>query len=625
MTATELAEQPLDWLQSDAGDGEGAMRLLRRGLGATPELRQGLMATLLMGLAIAVGRMTIPILVQQTIDRALVGDGDVDRGVLATTSILAAVIILGSAVLSWLAQRRLVARAEGAISSLRILAFEHIHRLSIADHNETKRGVLVARVTSDADALARFAQWGLFSWSINPIVILGVLAVLVWYSPVLALVVILFYLPVLPLFRLIQRRQIKAYDVFRTRVGDMLSSYSQAVTGMAVVKAYGAEDRSRSDMATSISGRYKSAIHASKFQAGIFVVSDLFGAVAMSAVLVVGLVWRAELNLNAGQLVACLFLVNLVASPLAELSETLNETQTAVAAWRKILNLLDREVDVVEAAPGLSLHEGPLAVEARDVTFAYRGDNPVIRNVSIAIPAGTNVAVVGQTGSGKSTFVKLLCRLADVSSGELLVGGVNIAEVSTESRIGSLRMVPQDGFLFDRTIRENVRFGRLDASDDDIVASFEALGLQGWLSQVPNGLDASVGERGQNLSVGERQLVALARAQLADPGLLVLDEATSAVDPEIDQALTDALRRLAEGRTVLSVAHRLSTAEAADLVLVFDNGLLVESGDHSALLANGGVYSELHRAWIGSTRSVDTSTRSTADTSLNLTDDNSAS
>lgn len=593
-----------DWLQEDAGEGEGALRLLRRGLGVTPELRRGLLATLLMGLSIAAGRMTIPILVQQTIDRALTGDGDVDQRVLVTSAIIATAIIVGSAVLSWQAQRRLVSRAESAIASLRIMAFDHIHRLSIADHNETKRGVLVARVTSDADALARFAQWGLFSWSINPIVVLGVLAVLVWYSPVLAVVVIVCYFPVLPLFRLIQRHQIKAYDVFRTRVGDMLASYSQAVTGMAVVKAYGAEDRSRDDIASSVDRRYKSAIHASKFQAGIFVVSDLFGAFAMSAVLIVGLVWRTPLGLDAGQLVACLFLVNLIALPLAELSETLNETQTAVAAWRKILNLLDRDIDVVEAVPGETLDSGPLSVEARDVTFAYRGEEPVVRNVSIVLPAGTNVAVVGETGSGKSTFVKLLCRLADVSSGELLVGGLSIADVSTTSRIKSMRMVPQDGFLFDQTIRDNVRFGRLSATDEEILDAFKVLGLQRWLDQVPGGLDAAVGERGQNLSVGERQLVALARAQLADPGLLVLDEATSAVDPEIDQALTDALRRLAQGRTVLSVAHRLSTAEAADLVLVFDKGFLVERGHHETLLAAGGVYSDLHAAWIGSTRSV---------------------
>jgi putative ABC transport system ATP-binding protein len=599
VTATDPA---FDELAIEDEASAGALSVLRRGLAGSPDLRRGLIVTVGMGLSVAVSKLTVPVLIQRAIDREPLPNGDLDIGYINRNALVAGLIIMAAAVISWITQRRLVLRAETALATLRTDAFAQIHRLSIADHNETRRGVLVARVTSDAEALARFAQWGLYAWTIHPVMIVGTLVVLWVYSWPIAIIVAAAYAPVFPWFRWLQGRQLAAYDEFRTRIGEMLSRFSEAVMGAAVIRAYGIEGRTAGRIRQSIRQRAIARMRANRYMALVFVTGDVLGAVAFVAVLVVGLTQRARLGLDGGELVAVLFLTTLLQGPLGDLGETLDQTQTAVAGWRKILDLLDREIDVVEPESGRALPTGALPIEVDDVHFAYRGGPAVLDGVSVSIPAGAKVAVVGQTGSGKTTFAKLLCRLADPQQGVIRLGGVALPEVTPRSRLASVRMVPQDGFLFDTSIGENVRYGSPGATDAEIEASFEALGLSWWLAKTPGGLAYQVGERGENLSIGERQLVALARAALADPGLLILDEATSAVDPETDQAINSALQVLAQGRTMVSIAHRLATATEADLVLVFDQGRLAEQGTHDQLVARGEIYSRLHRAWVGNTQ-----------------------
>jgi putative ABC transport system ATP-binding protein len=581
-----------------------ALSVLRRGIARSPELRNGIKVSIGFAIVAAAGKLIIPILIQQILDRGILGpDGFRPTFVIGACAgaVVLTIVVLA---LSRTAYLRLVRAAEETLRTLRVRAFEHIHRLSIADHTSTKKGVLVSRVTSDIETLARFAQWGAVAWIVNTTLIVGVVIVMLFYSWQLTLVVIAAYLPIIPIFSVLQRRQLSAYDRTRTATGNMLAEFSELVTGAPEVRAYALEERAERRLDERVRSLYRAHMGAAKFFALMFPLGDFFGALAISATVVVAAFQGPDWGLGVGTVIAFVFLVNLLLNPVAELSEILDQTQTAIAGWRKVLAVFDVPVEVVEPDPGVELPPGALAVDIESLAFSYRDGDQVLHDVDLSIAAATNVAIVGETGSGKTTFAKLLARFADPTHGTVCIGNVDLRDVAPESRRNAIRMVPQDGFLFDTTVRENVRMGRAGATDADVERAFQRLGLDWWVARLPEGLDTPVGERGDGISVGERQLVALARAQLADPGLLILDEATSAVDPETERALTGALHRLSRGRTMVSIAHRLSTAEAADVVVVFDAGHVCEVGTHAELVARGRVYAQLHDSWVGNTQAV---------------------
>jgi len=577
-----------------------AWTTIRRGLALSPEIRDGLPLTLLLALVATAGRVVVPVAVQQTIDRgfgAATGAG-VDSRFVTTMVTLGVLAVAATAVAAFAMNARLFRASEAGLATLRVTAFRHVHDLSVQTQNTERRGSLVSRVTSDVDSLSLFLQWaGVFLIVATGQLLLATVVMAV-YSWQLTLVVWAAFLPLVLALRALQRRLARAYLVVRERVGAMLAAIAESVVGAQVVRAYGIEQRTGERIDAAIDAHRAAAVRAQAFSVGAFSTGEVVAGVANAAVVVVGVLLGLAGDITAGRLVAFLFLVALFVQPVQLGTEMLNEMQNAIAGWRRVLGVVDTPADVSDPGPGgRDLPARAVAVDFDRVCYAYPGGPPVLQEVDLHIPAGQHVAVVGETGSGKSTFVKLLTRLMDPSSGRVLIDGVDLRQVRFASLRRRVVLVPQEGFLFNDTLAANLRYGRPDASPADLTEALEDLGLGDWLDSLPRGLQTRVGQRGESLSVGERQFVALARARLADPDLLVLDEATSAVDPATEVRLARALRALSEGRTSVTIAHRLSTAEAADRVLVFHAGRLVQDGSHASLIGTDGVYARLHRAW----------------------------
>lgn len=578
---------------------EGAISTLRRGLRLTPEFRAGLAGTLALALVSTAGRVVVPVAVQQTIDKGLGRPEGPDLAFIRTAVLLCAAAVLVTAVCAYLMNVRLYRTSEGGLATLRVRAFRHVHDLSMLTQSGERRGSLVSRVTGDVDQISQFMQSGglMFIVSIGQLIVASVLMVV--YSWPLALLVWVAFVPLAFALRRFQRILSSAYMRVRERMGDLLAAVSESVVGAPVIRAYASEERTGSRVDETVESYRSAQTRAQAMVALTFPVSELVAALATAAVVIAGTLLGVAGELSAGRLVAFLFLVTLFVSPMQTATEVLNEAQNAIAGWRRVLGVLDTAPDVADPGEaGETLPRGPIDLRFASVGFAYPGGPPVLHDVSVGIAPRSRVAIVGQTGSGKTTFAKLLTRLMDPVSGRVLVDGVPLDRVRFSSLRERIVMVPQDGFLFDASLADNVRYGRPDASDEDLVLALTELGLADWLDGLPEGLATPVGQRGESLSAGERQLVALARAYIADPDLLVLDEATSAVDPATEVRIQRALDGVTRGRTAISIAHRLSTAEAADEVIVFEAGRIVQRGPHAELVAEPGVYADLHASWV---------------------------
>ena len=594
MSATDTTTAPGQAVDAER---DSTWRVLMRGFRLSPEFTAGIGITLLLSLISTGGRVVVPVAVQQTIDRGIMADGGPDQTLVGWLVALSVLSVVLTGVCSYAANVRLYKATESGLVTLRTKAFRHIHDLSVLTQNTQRRGSLVSRVTSDVDTISTFVQWGGLLLVVSAGQILVATVLMAFYSWQLTLVVWAFFLPVFLLVPRLQRLVSVSYLKVRERVGDLLGAVSEAVVGADTVRAYGIEARTQRRMNAAIEAHRRQATHA-----GLMVIVGFCGGVLVSGLVVAAAVtvgvWigvRGELTL--GGLLAFMFLVQLFTGPVMMATEVLNELQNAAAGWRRVMGVLDTPADVADPPEGVTQARGPVEVRFCDVGYAYPDGPPVLTDVNLTFSAGTRVAIVGETGSGKTTLAKLLTRLMDPVSGQVLLDGVDLRRIKFASLRERIVMVPQEGFLFDDSLVANIAWGHTGATRETVTAALAELGLLDWALALPRGLDTAVGPRGESLSVGERQLVALARAYLAAPDLLVLDEATSSVDPATEVRIQRALAGVTRGRTSVAIAHRLSTAEAADLVVVVDAGRVVDVGPHREVLARGGVYGRLHESW----------------------------
>lgn len=607
----------------------GVFATLRRGVQVSPEILHGARLTFLLAVFAAAGRVVVPLAVQQTVDTGIMAPGGVDTQRVAWLVSAAAVVLVLAGTCSALVNVRLFTSTETGLASLRVKAFRHVHDLSVLSQNTERRGSLVSRVTSDVDTISLFVQWGGIMLLVSMLQILAATGLMLTYSWQLTVVVWVCFVPLFFVLRPAQKKVNQAYTAVRAKVGAMLGAISEAVVGAETIRAYGVGRRTERRIDASVDDHRQSAIRAQKLVAVVFSSGVMVANIVLSAVVIAGTYLGVGGGLSVGQLLAFLFLVQLFTGPVQMATEILNELQNAVAGWRRVLAVLETPVMVADPGEqGVHSPRGAAAVEFRGVSFAYPGGSRVLHDVDLALPPRTKVAVVGATGSGKTTIAKLATRLMDPTEGTVLLDGTDVRTIRAASLRQRIVMVPQEGFLFDGTLADNIAYGHRPELDDpdapfshdhlqpgrsagrdrdprlaaDLERAVTELGLADWVADLPDGLDTSVGQRGESLSAGERQLVAIARAYLAQADLLVLDEATSAVDPATEVRIARALDSLTHGRSTITIAHRLSTAEAADLVVVVDAGRVAQVGPHAELVQADGQYARMHEAWVSQVR-----------------------
>ncbi len=491
---------------------------------------------------------------------------------------------------------RMVARVgEAFLRDLRSRVFRHLMSLGMDFFEREKTGTLVARMTSDMDALQELVQMGLVMFVQNGLLFVGAILVIFLMSWKLALCTLVVVPPVVIASRWFRRASNKAYLLVRDRIGQNLSTLQEGLAGIRVVQAFARERAFTRRFQESNEAQYDANIETVRISAKYFPIVEFAGVTGIALIVGIGGAFVSAEIVTVGTVAAFVLYLNNLFEPIQQLSQLYNTLQQAGAALQKLFELLDERASIAERPGAVDLpEEGGLELE--HVSFGY-GAEDVLHDISLRVPLGERLALVGPTGAGKSTLAKLIARFYDPREGRVEYADVDLRDATLRSLRDRIVVVPQEGFLFAGTVRDNVVVGKPDATDDEVHDAIAALGLADRFAAFPDGLDTEVRERGSRLSAGEKQLVSLVRAALADPALLVLDEATSSLDPGTERTVERALGRLTEGRTVVVVAHRLSTAARADRIAVVDDGHVPELGTHDELLAHEGRYASLYAAW----------------------------
>jgi ABC-type multidrug transport system fused ATPase/permease subunit len=486
---------------------------------------------------------------------------------------------------------------ERMLADLRIELFAHLQRLSLGFYERNRAGVLISRITNDVEALDQLVTDGVSSLVQNTLTLVGtaiILFVLDWRLALATLAVIPLMSIATAVFRV---RSTRAYRAVRERLGLVTATLAEDIAGMRVVQAFTRENANIANF-REINGRYRESNHQTVVLNGLyFPFVDLLSSIALAVVVGYGGHLYFGGRVTIGTLFAFMLYVQNFFDPVQQLSQLYNTFLSATAALDKITDLLDEEPQVRDRPGSRGLAQIAGHVRFDHVRFGYGTGEDVLHDLDLDVPAGTTVALVGHTGAGKSTIAKLLARFYEPRDGRILIDDLDLNDVTQSSLRRQLGVVPQEGFLFAGTVAENVAFGKPDASADEIVRAAQTVGANDFILRLEDGYETQLGERGSRLSLGQRQLIAFARALLADPRILILDEATSSVDIGTERKIEQALRVLLADRTAFIIAHRLSTIRDADLIVVLEHGRVVEQGSHEELLARRGLYTSLYGDW----------------------------
>jgi ATP-binding cassette subfamily B protein len=583
------ATDPDDQLDLDA-----TRRVLRRTARMIGPYRRGAAAAMALIVVWTAMLLAGPLLVRRGIDDGIARD---DAGQLNLAIGLYVVVAIVSYV-SFRAAVVLLARVgENFLRDMRRRVFDALLRQSMAFYDREKAGVLVSRMTSDVDSLQELVQYGLIMFTSAALLLLGsflLLTLLSWQLMLVCAVSVPFVVAASVKF---QRDSNEAYLAVREEIGDTLSSLQEGISGVRVVQAFAREDVEARRFSEANFSLYRSHMASVRVQCWYLPIVEFAGTATTAIALGVGGWMASEGRLSLGTVVAFILLLSTLFEPVQQLSQLFNMVQSATASLHKLYGLVDEPVEIDDPVDGVALErDAPIVLDG--VSFAYAGGAPVLEDIDLTIAPGERVAFVGPTGAGKSTLAKLIARFYDPTEGSVRVGEHDLRDVDVRSRREQIVVVPQEGYLFTGTIADNIRVARPGADDDEVREALDRIGVRDRFEALPQGLATEVQERGSRLSAGEKQLVSLARAALADPSVLILDEATSSVDPGTEAAVETAMETLMEGRTVIAIAHRLSTSERCDRVAVVVDGRLAELGSHDELVAAGGRYLDLYDAWV---------------------------
>lgn len=484
--------------------------------------------------------------------------------------------------------------SQKVILDLRDRVFSHLQTLSLSFYDTRQMGDTLSRLTADVNVLNELISNSLITLVNTVLSLGGVIVCMLLMSPRLSLFT-LTVMPIILLLSLVFRRWVgEAYRQIRKKIAAVTMEVQEGFAGVRIIQSFAQEDRSFASFRSVNAENRAANLDAAVVRAVYFPLMEVVSSLGIAVVLWFGGMAILRRELSIGIMIAFIMYLFRFFQPIRNLTVLYDQVLAAMAASERIFELLDTEPDVQDPPNPIHLPRIRGQVEFRGVTFAYKADEPVLDKVDIQAAPGEMIALVGATGAGKTTTISLLCRFYDVQEGAILIDGHDLRDIAIHSLRQQLGIVLQEGFLFSDTVRENIRYGRLEASDEEVVQAAKAVGAHEFVERLPDGYDTEVRERGEKLSMGERQLICLARALVADPRILILDEATSSIDPYTELIIQDALLKLFEGRTSIVIAHRLSTVRRADHIYVMEQGEVAEVGTHEQLLAKGGLYNKLY-------------------------------